>query len=100
MKPEPEHSQGAVGKSKSGLAASRGGGLLRRPEAAATSISSGSCFNHSDERHGLWAGGLGYPDAEKKVRNAECPVMAQPSQSHPSGLPPGPTLQGPLISWF
>lgn len=58
-----EQSQGAGGKSKSGPAASRGDGFLRRPEAAATSISLGSCFHHSDERHGLWAGGLGYPDA-------------------------------------
>lgn len=64
------------------LTAYRGGGLLRRREVAATAASvSCSCFHHSDERHGLWAGRLGYPNAEKKVGNTECCVVAHPSMS-------------------
>lgn len=51
----------------------RGDGLLHRRAAAVTAadVSVTSCFHHSDERHGLRAGGLGYPDAAKKIGNTE-----------------------------
>lgn len=43
-----------------------------------------SCFHHSDERHGLRVGRLGYPHAGKKMGNTESSVAAHPSQSCPS----------------
>lgn len=66
--PSPERGRGTGGKSKSVLTAGGGGGLRRRREAAAPAATAagGSRFHHADERHGLRAGRLGYPDAGKE----------------------------------
>lgn len=53
------------------------------------SISHSSGFHHSDERHRLRAGGLGYPDTGERGVNTEAallPPTPQPPSPHPRHL--------------
>lgn len=70
MSPRPEATRVRSG-SQSVSTAYRGGGLLCRSERQQgqhPSVSGSSGFHHSDERHRLRAGGLGYPDTAQVLR--------------------------------
>lgn len=84
------HRGAAAAGSQSVSTAYRGGGLLlcrSERQQTAPSVSRSSGFHHSDERHGLRAGGLGYPDTGEKGVNTEGWATASTPQSLPATVP-------------
>lgn len=108
MSPRPGATRVRSG-SQSVSTAYRGGGLLCRSERQQgqhPSVSRSSGFHHSDERHRLRAGGLGYPDTGERGVNTEAALLL-PTQQPPhgaSGIHPSagssPEVYHDILIWW